>query len=62
MGEGIRPDTVDQLEQSNQKDGGDKSLSDVLKGINNIITILHDFTTRGERTKAESKELRQTRC
>ncbi|PWA61026.1 hypothetical protein CTI12_AA376160 [Artemisia annua] len=61
MGEGIRQDAVDQLEQSHQKDGGDKTLSEVLNGINTIITILHDFTTRGEREETELKELRQTR-
>ncbi|GJU28356.1 hypothetical protein Tco_1166977 [Tanacetum coccineum] len=41
------------------KNGGDKSLSDVLKGIDNITTMLQSLTTRVEHTEAEVKELRQ---
>ncbi|GJZ52625.1 putative nucleotidyltransferase, ribonuclease H [Tanacetum coccineum] len=42
------------------KNGGDKNLSDVLKGIDNITTMLQNLTTCVEHTEAELKELRQT--
>ncbi|GKD68013.1 hypothetical protein Tco_1322103, partial [Tanacetum coccineum] len=41
------------------KNSGDKSLSDVLKGNDNITMMLQNLTTRVEHTKAELKKLRQ---
>ncbi|GJX24468.1 zf-CCHC domain-containing protein [Tanacetum coccineum] len=39
------------------KNGGDKRLPDVLKGINNITMMLQSLTTRVEHTEVEVKEL-----
>ncbi|GJZ51232.1 reverse transcriptase [Tanacetum coccineum] len=41
------------------KNNRDKSLSDVLKGNDNITMMLQNLTTRVEHTKAELKKLRQ---
>nr|GEU98878.1 hypothetical protein [Tanacetum cinerariifolium] len=50
---------VDQLEQFHQQDGDDKSLSDVLKGVDTIITILQRFNSRANYTETGLQELRQ---
>ncbi|GKD99581.1 uncharacterized protein Tco_1387565, partial [Tanacetum coccineum] len=44
---------------TDDKNDGDKNLSDLLKGIDNITTMLQSLTTRVEHTEAELKELRQ---